>query len=68
MLQQQIRPVAIERYRTHGCGSERGEHFVERLWSVLATCRQQGRDVLHFLSSSISALLDGTAFPSLLPN
>ena len=65
--ERQIRPVAIERYITHGCGTQTGEHFVERLWTVLATCRQQGRDVLHFLKESLTAYIIGTRYPSLLP-
>ena len=66
--ERQIRPVAIERYITHGCGTQTGEHFVERLWTVLATCRQQGRDILHFLKECVTASISGTRYPSLLPN
>jgi transposase len=35
--------------------------------SVVATCRQQGRNVLEYLTSCFSADCRGQAIPSLLP-
>lgn len=68
LAEQQIRPIAIDRYITHGCGSEDGQHLAERVWTVLATCKQQGRDVLYFLRECITASICGTKAPSLLSN
>gem|GEM_PF-4107730 len=47
--------------------SEAGSCFVERMLSVVATCRQQNRNVLELLTASCSARLDVSDAPSLLP-
>ena len=39
----------------------------ERILTVAATCRQQGRPLLDFLVAAGEAALQGTAAPSLLP-
>ena len=50
-----------------GTDSSDGSRFVERLLTVVATCRQQKRDVLDYLSSCFKAHLRGRKVPSLLP-
>ena len=35
--------------------------------SIVATCRQQNRNVLEFLTACCRARLDGSDVPSLLP-
>jgi hypothetical protein len=50
-----------------GCDSEAGSQFAERLLTVVACCRQQGRGLLNFLVAAGEAALYGTAAPSLLP-
>jgi transposase len=50
-----------------GTDSARGSRFVERMLTVVATCRQQGRNVLDYLTSSFEAHRKGHAIPSLLP-
>ncbi len=50
-----------------GTDSSQGSRFVERMLTVVATCRQQGRNVLDYLSSCIQADRNGQAIPSLLP-
>jgi transposase len=50
-----------------GTDSARGSRFVERMLTVVATCRQQGRDVLDYLASCFEAARRGQAIPSLLP-
>ena len=50
-----------------GSDSEAGSRFAERLLTVAATCRQQGRPLLDFLVAAGEAALQGTAAPSLLP-
>jgi len=50
-----------------GTDSEAGSRFVERMLSVVATCRQQNRNVLDLLTACCRARLDGSAAPSLLP-
>jgi transposase len=50
-----------------GSDSAAGSRFAERLLTVVATCRQQGRGLLDFLVAAGEAALLGTAPPSLLP-
>jgi transposase len=50
-----------------GTDSDGGSRFVERVLTVVATCRQQGRDVLAFLTGVIQATRAGTEPPSLIP-
>ena len=50
------------RKTSYGTDSETGSRFVERVLTVVATCRQQGRGVLEFLVKAVTG-----AKPSLLP-
>lgn len=61
--------VAV-RYRkmSGGTDSQTGSRFVERMLSVLATSRQQGRDALTYLVDCLQAKLDDESSPSLLPS
>ena len=52
---------------SYGTDSEGGSRFVERVLTVVASCRQQGRDVLEFLTEAIQAARAGAAPPSLIP-
>jgi hypothetical protein len=49
-----------------GTASEWGSRFVERVLSVAATCRQQGRNVLEYLTSCFQSRVTGDPLPSLL--
>ena len=46
--------------------SDWGNRWWERIWSVLATCEQQRKNVMEFLKMSIGALLQGRSAPTLL--
>ena len=61
-----IRPGVLWRKGSFGSDSEAGRRFAERLLTVVATCRQQGRPLLEFLIAAGEAALQGTAAPSLL--
>ena len=50
-----------------GTDSSVGSRFVERMLTVIATCRQQKRNVLDYLSSCFEAHLQSHKVPSLLP-
>ena len=63
-----LRPVVLWRKGSFGSDSEAGSRFVERLLTVVATCRQQGRRLLDFLVAANEATLRGSPPPSLLPN
>jgi transposase len=62
-----LRHGVIYRKTSGGTDSEAGSRFVERMLSVVATCRQQGVNVLDYLTRCYQARLDGRATPSLLP-
>jgi transposase len=68
LAEQAIRFVVIDRRITQGTRSEKGRRWCERIWTVLATCAQQGREVFQFLLDSVQAHLSGAASPSLLPS
>ena len=57
-----VRHAVCWRKTSYGTDSERGSRFVERILTVVATCRQQGRGVLYFLVQA----LRGNHKPSLL--
>ncbi len=62
-----LRPTVLWRKGSFGSDSAAGSRFAERLLTVAATCRQQGRPLLDFLVAAGEAALQGTAAPSLLP-
>jgi transposase len=62
-----LRPAVLWRKGSFGADSEAGSRFAERLLTVVASCRQQGRPLLEFLVAAGAAALHGTAGPSLLP-
>jgi transposase len=62
-----MRHAVIWRRISGGTDSERGSRFVERMLTVVATCRQRGLNVLGYLESCFRADREGHAIPSLLP-
>lgn len=67
LAEQAIRFVVIDRHITQGTRSENGRRFCERMWTVIATCVQQGRSVYGFLREAVGSWLAGEPSPSLLP-
>jgi len=65
--ERQIRFLAIDRKITQGTRGEAGRRWCERIWTMLATCAQQGRSAFEFLYRSIVAYFNDQPFPSLLP-
>lgn len=63
-----LRHGVIYRKTSGGTDSESGSRFVERMLTVVATCRQQGINVLDYLTGCYRAQLDGQPAPSLLPS
>lgn len=61
-----LRHGVIWRKTSYGTDGERGSRFVERVLSVVATCRQRGRGVLGYLTQCLHSYLNGTPSPSLL--
>jgi transposase len=62
-----IRPAVLWRRGSFGSQSEAGAEFVARLLSVAATCRQQDRSLLDYLTAVCTAAQRGHPIPSLLP-
>ena len=62
-----LRPAVIWRKSCFGTQSTGGSRFVERLLSVSATCRQQGRPLLTFLTDAVVAAWTGQPAPTLSP-
>jgi transposase len=65
--EQALRFVVIDRHITQGTRGEKGQRFCERIWSVIATCAQQGRSVWAYLEAAVRAHFQGEEAPALLP-
>jgi transposase len=57
----------IWRKLSFGTQSASGSRFVERLLTVIETCRRQDRNVFVWLTNAVQANLRREAAPSLLP-
>ena len=68
LAEQAIRFVVIDRRITQGTRSQRGDRWCERIWTVMATCGQQGRSVFAYLESAVTAWFHGAESPTLLPS
>jgi transposase len=62
-----LRHAVQWRKTSYGTDSVAGSHFVENILTVVASCRQQERNVLDYLTHCGQALYEGTPPPSLLP-
>jgi transposase len=67
LAEQAIRFVVLDRVVTQGTRSEAGNRWCERIWTVIATCAQQGRSVFAYLQAAVTAWFDQTEAPSLVP-
>jgi transposase len=67
LAEQAIRFVVIDRLITQGTRGERGDRWCERIWTVMATCSQQGRSVFEYLETAVTAWFAREEAPSLLP-
>jgi transposase len=61
-----LRHAVIWRRISGGTDSEGGSRYVERMLSVVATCRQQDRAVLAYVTECLRAHSSGRSIPSLL--
>jgi transposase len=61
-----VRHGVLWRKQSHGPQSVKGSHYLACIWSVVETCRQQGRDVWEFLTGCVAAAAEDRAGPSLL--
>jgi transposase len=66
VAEQAIRFVVMDRQVTQGTRSAGGRRWCERIWTVMATCSQQGRSVFDYLCAAVEAHFQGTTVPSLV--
>lgn len=66
LAEQAIRFVVIDRRVTQGTRSEAGRRWCERIWTVLATCAQQGRSAFNFIRAAVQSHSTGQLAPSFL--
>ena len=62
-----LRGFVIWRKTSFGTQSARGSRYIERIMTVAASCRLQGRNVLDFLTQAIQARWGQGTPPSLIP-
>jgi transposase len=67
LAEQAIRFVVLDRLVTQGTRSASGNRWCERIWTVIATCTQQGRSVFDYLYEAVTASFHQSEAPSLLP-
>lgn len=61
-----LRLGVLWRKMSYGPKSVAGSEYLSCIWSVVETCRQQGRSVWDFLTECVAAVTDGYTAPSLL--
>jgi transposase len=62
-----LRPAVLWRKGSFGTQSHAGSEFAERLLTVVATLRQQQRQVLTYIIAACQAALYNQPPPSLIP-
>jgi transposase len=67
LAEQVLRRIVIWRKTSFGTQSARGTLYMERIMTVVATCKLQKRNVLDFVTEAIRSHLSKTTPPSLLP-
>jgi transposase len=67
VAEQAIRFVVLDRHVTQGTRGEVGQRWCERIWTVIASCAQQGRSVWDYLQQAVARHWAGQPAPSLLP-
>jgi transposase len=65
--EQALRPAVLWRKGCFGAQSAAGNRFIERILSVRATCQQQQRHLLTFITEAITAYWSGRPAPVLVP-
>jgi transposase len=64
-IERLLRRAVLWRRRSFGCNSAAGCRFVERILTVVQTCRLQGKNTVEYLSQAVSNHRRGLPCPSL---
>lgn len=65
-MERLVRLAVLWRRRSFGCNSEAGCRFVERILTVVQTCRLKTANTLEFLTAAVTAHRAGQPGPSLV--
>lgn len=66
IAERQIREYVIKRKLSHGSRSERGTRFLERIYSVVHTCKQKNIKTLEFIEKCVYNYFSNKSPPLLL--
>ena len=66
--EQALRTIVLKRKISGLTRSRRGEEFIARGYTVVESCKRQGRDALTYLRQAMHGYFAGTAVPSLVPS
>ncbi len=64
--EREIRHTVIDRRITQGTRSDRGMRWCERIWTAIATCKKQNRNVFEFIHESVLAHWNNAEHPQLV--
>ena len=62
-----LRSIVLKRKISGPTRSRRGDDFIARGYSVVESCRRQGRDALDYMHQAVTAWLHKAPAPSLVP-
>jgi len=65
-MERLLRRAVLWRRRSFGCNSESGCRFVERILTVVQTCRLHGKNALEYLYNAVQSHRRGLSCPCLL--
>jgi transposase len=65
-MERMVRRAVLWRRRSFGCNSTSGCRFVERILTVVQTCRLHGKNVLEYLYDAVRSHRAGQSCPCLL--
>ncbi len=68
LAEQAIRFVVIDRKVTQGSKSKTGQHWLERIWTLAATCQQRELSLFDVLRGAVTANFNGNLPPPLISN
>jgi transposase len=66
LAEQAIRFVVIDRKVTQGSKSESGQRWMERIWTLAATCAQRGQSLYEMIREAVRAYYQGGLPPPIL--